>query len=85
MIDVKPIEEWESEKEDWTVFIDDASITYCQRGDSVDIEPINITISAVNNGAARFLKITTGENGWSFTDADEFMELLNDFKKRVEL
>jgi hypothetical protein len=42
-------------------------------------------MSAVNNGVARFIRLETGENGWSISDENDMLELINDFKKRSEL
>lgn len=85
MSNIKPIEKYNKDVD--TVFIDDCSIEYVQCGDTTD-GPFNkqrLEIKAVNNGVARFLKIITNENGWSFSDIDELIDLINDFKKRAEL
>jgi len=85
-MEIKPIEDWtKSENFDGSIFIDDANITYAQTGDCVNNDPQAITISAINNGVARFLNIKTEENGWSFNDIEDLEKLIDDFKNRVKL
>lgn len=64
------------------LYIDDVSVTYEQpTPDDNDIETMKI--STCNNGVARYLKIETSETGFSFTDIDELVSIINDFKKRA--
>lgn len=69
-------------RSDDDLYIDDVSVTYGQpTPDDNDIETLKI--STCNNGVARYLKIETSETGFSFTDIDELVSIINDFKKRA--
>lgn len=84
-ITIVPIEDERAYKDNIVVF-DDVSVTYIQNNDSCaesDEEVQTLTITTRNNGAARFLSIKT-EN-WSIEDADELIDIINDFKKRANV
>ena len=67
------------------VYIDDIQITYCQVGDCTeDRDDVQtLTLSARNNGCARFINIKT-EN-WSIDSPDEFSNIVRDFEKRADM
>ena len=85
---VKPIETYwddieENEKE-MNVGIDEIAINYVQNGDCTETDDVQqITISARNNGLARFINIKT--DSWSIESEEELINLIQDFKKRAEL
>lgn len=81
-ITIVPIED-ERAYEDGFVAFDDASLTYVQNHDCVESEDDvqTLTITTRNNGVARFLNIKT--DNWSIEDADELVDIINDFKKRA--
>ena len=88
MLNIVPYEEatlnengkWDDE----TVVIDDISIKYLQNsdssGDDGDEEVQELTLTARNNGIARFLNIKT--DSWSIDSADELKAIIEDFKHR---
>lgn len=69
------------------ICVDDISVMYSQSGDCTESEDDaqEITISSRNNGMARFINIKTGEKGWSISDSDELVKIIEDFKKRASL
>lgn len=73
--------------DDNIIGIDDVSITYLQNsdcsGEDGEDDVQSITISARNNGSARFINIKT--DSWSISDIDELEKLIEHFKKRAEL
>lgn len=82
-ITIVPIED-ERTYEDNIVAFDDVSVTYIQNNDGCaesDEGVQTLTITTRNNGAARFLSIKT--DNWSFEDANELVDIINDFKKRA--
>ena len=81
-ITIVPIED-ERAYNDNVVAFDDVSITYVQNQDCTESEEEvqALTITTRNNGMARFLNIKT-EN-WSIENADELIDIINDFKKRA--
>lgn len=83
-ITIVPIEDERAYKDNVVAF-DDASLTYVQNRDCTESEDEDdvqtLTITTRNNGVARFLNIKT-EN-WSIEDADELVNIINDFKKRA--
>ena len=70
--------------EEGTVVIDDISIKYLQNsdssGDDGDEEVQELTLTARNNGIARFVNIKT--DSWSIDSADELKAIIEDFKHR---
>lgn len=66
------------------LYIDDASVEYTQQSPN-GIKFESLKVSTKNNGIARYLNIKTNEEGFSFSDVDELISILNDFKKRVLL
>lgn len=84
-ITIVPIEDKRAYKDNIVAF-DDVSVTYIQNNDNCaesDEEVQTLTITTRNNGAARFLNIKTED--WSFEDADELIDIINDFKKRANV
>ena len=73
--------------DDDNIFIDDASITYCQSsdcsGEDGEESVQQITITTRNNGCARFINIKT--DSWSISDISELKKIIEDFEKRVLL
>lgn len=66
------------------LYIDNVSVEYTQpTPDNDDVEILKV--STKNNGIARYLNIETSETGFSFSDIDELILILNDFKKRALL
>lgn len=64
------------------VYIEDVSVEYSQ--DSAGEEACNtLRVFTENNGVARYLNISTEK--WEFSDIDELVEILKDFKKRAGL
>ena len=88
MLNIVPYEEatlnengkWDDE----TVVIDDISIKYLQNsdssGDDGDEEVQELTLTARNNGIARFINIKT--DSWSIDGVDELKAIIEDFKNR---
>ena len=70
--------------EEGTVVIDDISIKYLQNsdssGDDGDEEVQELTLTARNNGIARFINIKT--DSWSIDGVDELKSIIEDFKHR---
>lgn len=70
--------------DDETVVIDDISIKYLQNsdssGDDGDEEVQELTLTARNNGIARFINIKT--DSWSIDGVDELKSIIEDFKHR---
>ncbi len=87
-MEVKPIETyWDNEEEnerEMNVGIDELTINYVQNGDCTENDNVQqITISARNNGLARFVNIKT--DSWSIESEEDLANLIRDFKKRAEL
>ena len=72
---------------DGTVVIDDISIKYLQNsdssGDDGDEEVQELTLTARNNGIARFVNIKT--DSWSIDSADELKAIIEDFTHRSDI
>ena len=70
--------------EEGTVVIDEVSIEYLQNtdssGDDGDEEVQELTLTARNNGIARFINIKT--DSWSIDGVDELKAIIEDFKHR---
>ena len=70
--------------DDETVVIDEVSIKYLQNsdssGDDGDEEVQELTLTARNNGIARFINVKT--DSWSIDDVDELKAIIEDFKHR---
>ena len=83
-IDIKTFEDMNFTGDtDNEVYYDDVSVTYLQDGDCTEDrdEPQEIKFTTRNNGVARFVNIET--KNWSLNDAEEFVEIFNDFCKRA--
>jgi len=61
--------------------VDTLSVTYTQEQDNMSNEQQFIEISTHDGGGGTYLTIKTER--WAFDDIDEFISLLNDFKKRM--
>lgn len=84
MIEIKATEELSLKKNkgDYDVYVEDVSVEYGQ--DTVDEEDYQILkVSTENNGVARYINISTEK--WSFSDIDDLIQILEDFKKRASL
>lgn len=66
------------------ILLDEISIKYCQENDCTESDDDwqEITISTRDGGGGKFLNIKT--DNWSFTDANELKELIDDFTKRYK-
>ena len=81
---IKPTEEatLRNNKGDDDIYIEDVSVEYSQySATDNDYKPLRVFTE--NNGVARYLNISTEK--WEFSDIDELIEILNDFKKRASL
>jgi phosphopantetheine adenylyltransferase len=84
MIEIKATEELSLKKNkgDYDVYVEDVSVEYGQ--DTVDEEDYQILkVSTENNGVARYINISTEK--WSFSDIDDLIQILEDFKRRASL
>jgi len=84
MIEIKATEELSLKKNkgDDDVYVEDVSVEYGQ--DTVDEEDYQILkVSTENNGVARYINISTEK--WSFSDIDDLIQILEDFKRRASL
>ena len=86
-LNIVPYEEAEFENERWvdgTVVIDEISIKYLQNadtsGDDGNEEVQELTLTARNNGVARFVNLKT--KSWSIDDVDELKTIIEDFEHR---
>ena len=43
-----------------------------------------LTITTEDGGGGKFLRIYTSSAGWSISNIDELVDLLNDFKRRLK-
>lgn len=70
---------------DYEVCIDDVSITYVQTGDCTEDRDAcqDLTLTARNNGVARFINIKTGDNGWSIDSVETLKQIIQDFERRA--
>lgn len=88
MLNIVPYEEATLNKsgkwDDETVVIDEVSIKYLQNsdssGDDGDEEVQELTLTARNNGIARFVNIKT--DSWSIDGVDGLKAIIEDFKNR---
>ena len=84
MIEIKATEglSLKKNKGDYDVYVEDVSVEYGQ--DTVDEEDYQILkVFTENNGVARYINISTEK--WSFSDIDDLIQILEDFKKRASL
>ena len=81
---IKPTEEatLRNNKGDDDIYIEDVSVEYSQYS-ATDNDYNTLRVFTENNGVARYLNISTEK--WEFSDIDELIEILNDFKKRASL
>ena len=81
---IKPTEEatLRNNKGDDDIYIEDVSVEYSQYS-ATDNDYNTLRVFTENNGVARYLNISTEK--WEFSDIDELIEILNDFKKRAGL
>lgn len=56
----------------------------CQSEDEYPEECQILTITTEDGGGGKFLRINTGLAGWSISNIDELVDLLNDFKQRLK-
>lgn len=84
MIEIKATEELSLKKNkgDYDVYVEDVSVEYGQ--DTVNEEDYQtLKVSTENNGVARYINISTEK--WSFSDIDDLIQILEDFKRRASL
>lgn len=43
-----------------------------------------LTITTDDGGGGKFIRLKTGDSGWSFDNIETLVELLNDFKQRLK-
>jgi hypothetical protein len=73
------------------ILLESMKVEYMQELDSCQSTseyPIGIqclTIETDNAGGGKFLRIHTGEAGWSINDIEELVNILKDFRKRCSL
>lgn len=81
---IKPTEDatLRNNKGDDDIYIEDVSVEYSQYS-VTDNDYNTLRVFTENNGVARYLNISTEK--WEFSDIDELIEILNDFKKRAGL
>ena len=81
---IKPTEDatLRNNKGDDDIYIEDVSVEYSQYS-AIDNDYNTLRVFTENNGVARYLNISTEK--WEFSDIDELIEILNDFKKRASL
>lgn len=81
---IKPTEDatLRNNKGDDDIYIEDVSVEYSQYS-ATDNDYNTLKVFTENNGVARYLNISTEK--WEFSDIDELIEILNDFKKRAVL
>jgi hypothetical protein len=81
---IKPTEDatLRNNKGDDDIYIEDVSVEYSQYS-ATDNDYNTLRVFTENNGVARYLNISTEK--WEFSDIDELIEILNDFKKRAGL
>lgn len=81
---IKPTEDatFRNNKGDDDIYIEDVSVEYSQYS-ATDNDYNTLRVFTENNGVARYLNISTEK--WEFSDIDELIEILNDFKKRAGL
>lgn len=81
---IKPTEDatLRNNKGDDDIYIEDVSVEYSQYS-ATDNDYNTLKVFTENNGVARYLNISTEK--WEFSDIDELIEILNDFKKRASL
>lgn len=81
---IKPTEDatLRNNKGDDDIYIEDVSVEYSQYS-VTDNDYNTLRVFTENNGVARYLNISTEK--WEFSDIDELIEILNDFKKRASL
>lgn len=85
---MKIVDEWIGEDEH--VALSKLTIEYTQELDCCQLEKDHpdgfqmLTITTDDGGGGKFLRINTGEAGWSINNIDELADLLSDFKQRLK-
>lgn len=85
---MKIIDNWVSR--DDSVALTKLTIEYTQELDCCQLEKDHpdccqiLTVTTDDGGGGKFLRINTGEAGWSISDIDELVDLLSDFKRRLK-
>lgn len=70
--------------EDDQVLLDEATMTYVQNPDCTEDRGGDwqrITLSIRDNGVAKFLNMNA--NNWSFDNTNDIVQIIEDFKKRI--
>lgn len=70
---------------DDSVSLEEVKITYTQEHDCLqdDKDGQQLTLEAVDGGGGMFYRMTTGSYGWSFDKIDSLIEVLKNFKDKV--
>lgn len=55
-----------------------------QSSDDYMIDYQSLTITTDDGGAGKFIRIRTEDTGWSISDVDELVTIINDFKNRLK-
>jgi hypothetical protein len=72
------------------VALSEITITYrqevdcCQSENDYDEGCQSLIISTHDGGGGKFLRINTGEAGWSFNNSQDLIDIITDFEKRIK-
>ena len=78
-------EGWPDDGKD-QILLEEITCKYYQNPDCTEgreAEPQELILSTRDGGGGKFLHIKTGNNGWSVTDGEEFLKIIEDFSKRL--
>ena len=79
------IEDWPEDGKD-QILLEEISCKYYQNPDCTEdreADPQELILSTRDGGGGKFLHIKTGSNGWSVTNGEEFLKIIEDFSKRL--
>lgn len=65
------------------VGVTNINVTYCQEGDTCDNNVQNLEVWTDDGGGGPFFIIKTER--WAFDNIDDLINVLNDFKKRINI
>ena len=68
-----------------SITLEEVKVTYTQDNDCTqDNDDCQVlTLEAVDGGGGMFYRMTTNQKGWSFDKIDSLIEVLNNFKDKV--
>ena len=68
-----------------SITLEEVKVTYTQDADCTqDNEDYQVlTLEAVDGGGGMFYRMTTNQKGWSFDKIDSLIEVLKNFKEKV--